>query len=799
MFEKLKKIKIWGGCFEKSTELELFKNDPISIVYGRNGSGKSTIARGFRTYFLPYHVYTTGLDGESRIDEKRSSDMVVLTEERIPRHPEDEGYDDAQNIYVFDEEFVNEKVRVEGDEELPAIVMFGKQVEIDKEIKKKEAELKKVKEEIKALGKLEDEYDNATTNRSPWRFMNALRDELLKPDGWADVRQYIEGGDKDWNTGYDGAKMLLEMEEPQDSAEVLAKKLKEDYEILMKARETTLAPLEEIVIYKKDDITETEEILKRTVDKPELSDREMRLLTFLTTHRHDDAERLKKEKWVFCPTCLRELTAEDRNTIEETMTRLLSQEAEKYRDLLGFVMQLYGPVYIEWNQYTDRFYSDEKDEVKLAADALDKLIEKVMEALQKRWHNLYETMEKPFEDGFVEEYAAAVSFLKEKVEALNVRLRQYNEKIQDLDKLKETVLRENDQVARKSLSNLLSMYQQALEGHEKTKKDLKKKTEEYETIEKQIDELKVTMTNTKIALDYINQELQFVFFSKKVRLELGDEGNYRLKVNGKDVKPNRISVGERNVLGLCYFFANLLGVETEKQDYRKERLIVIDDPVSSFDFGNRLGVMSLLRYQFGNILKGNKNSRILVMSHDLYSVFDLMKIKKELVRQCSSKYLVLENKQMKPVELKHEYANQMLKVFNYAVDRSENDPDETHDMGIGNTMRRMLEAFSTFCYCSGFEDMLHRDDLLKMIPANKRTYFANFMSRLALNGESHAEESTYALNSITPYFTREEKVQTAKSLLLFLYYVNEPHLRAYLKEKADVVASWKDEEWLVTT
>ena len=40
MFEKLKKIYIKGGCFEEETTLELFKNDPVSVVYGRNGSGK---------------------------------------------------------------------------------------------------------------------------------------------------------------------------------------------------------------------------------------------------------------------------------------------------------------------------------------------------------------------------------------------------------------------------------------------------------------------------------------------------------------------------------------------------------------------------------------------------------------------------------------------------------------------------------------------------------------------------------------------------------------------------------------
>ena len=799
MFEKLKKIKIQGGCFEKSTELELFKNDPVSVIYGRNGSGKSTIARGFKTYFLPYHVYTPGIDGVSRLDEKRSSDMVVLTDDVIPRHPEDKGYDETKKIYVFDEEFVNEKVKVEGDEELPAIVMLGEQVEIDKIIKEKEEILQRTKKEEAKLFELAKQYDDIENSDSPLYYRDAIRTDLEKDGGYIEVFLAARRDDEDEVVTDVMLDHLLGMDEPIESVEELESQLKEDYELLKHAQDTKLVTRDEVNIYVSDDVSEVEEMLKEPVDSPILSEREKRLFTFIGDHRKEDTRQLINEKWEFCPHCLREITDSDREQMAAKLSRMLTEKAANYSDRLVFRMQMYEPIRTEWEPYPNSFYQQEVSEVRLAIQELNPLIEIVKKALYRRNRDIYEAIEKPFEDGFCEAYATAAKKLSEKLAALNQRLREYNDRVRNLGWLKETVLEENEKANRKRLSTLLNLLRRSEEIKAKNAIAYSEKHEEREGLEHELIELRARKMNTKIALDYINQELQYVFYSKKVRLELGDEGNYRLRVNGMFVKPSRISVGERNVLGLCYFFANLLGEDTDKIDYGAERLIVIDDPVSSFDYGNRLGVMSLLRYQFDNILKGNHNSRILVMSHDLYSVFDLIKIKKELIRLCSGKYLVLENKQLKPVEFKHEYANQMLKVFNYAVDRSEDDPDETHDMGIGNTMRRMLEAFSTFCYCSGFEEMLHREELLELIPADKRTYFANFMCRLALNGESHAEESTYALNSITPYYTREEKVQTAKSLLLFLYYVNEPHLRAYLKEKVDVVESWKDEEWLVTT
>lgn len=45
MIEKVKGLSICGRCFSKKTNLTFFPNDNdrIAIVYGKNGSGKSTI------------------------------------------------------------------------------------------------------------------------------------------------------------------------------------------------------------------------------------------------------------------------------------------------------------------------------------------------------------------------------------------------------------------------------------------------------------------------------------------------------------------------------------------------------------------------------------------------------------------------------------------------------------------------------------------------------------------------------------------------------------------------------------
>lgn len=49
MLENIKGVKIKGRCFKNEKDFVLFQNpnDRISIIYGKNGSGKSTISEGF--------------------------------------------------------------------------------------------------------------------------------------------------------------------------------------------------------------------------------------------------------------------------------------------------------------------------------------------------------------------------------------------------------------------------------------------------------------------------------------------------------------------------------------------------------------------------------------------------------------------------------------------------------------------------------------------------------------------------------------------------------------------------------
>lgn len=109
---------------------------------------------------------------------------------------------------------------------------------------------------------------------------------------------------------------------------------------------------------------------------------------------------------------------------------------------------------------------------------------------------------------------------------------------------------------------------------------------------------------------------------------------YHLKSNGKEVDPKKVSCGERNALALCYFFKEIAKETDVRAIYSDETFLVIDDPVSSFDMENKIGILSFLRWIIGQVLLGCPTTKVPVMTHDFGMLYDLEKALQEISKEC---------------------------------------------------------------------------------------------------------------------------------------------------------------------
>ena len=256
-------------------------------------------------------------------------------------------------------------------------------------------------------------------------------------------------------------------------------------------------------------------------------------------------------------------------------------------------------------------------------------------------------------------------------------------------------------------------------------------------------------------------------------------------------------MGERNAIGLCYYFNYIMENKEKNKAYDSRYLLVVDDPISSFDMENQIGMLSYLKYKLSQYIKGNKESKVLILTHDIQSFYNLNKIIEEIYeclgvkkRECIN-LLKLSNREVSTIEGEkiNEYTTLLKKVFNYSKEINEED-----SYSIGNIMRKVVEAFSTFIYKKGINKILYDQEIMKVLDDGEQKYYENIVFKIMFNMESHMEEKVKRVK-FSDYISDEEKQRTARDIICLLYKLNPIHIKEHLRGDGDLEKRIKEWEY----
>ncbi|MGJ5718946.1 AAA family ATPase, partial [Staphylococcus equorum] len=226
---------------------------------------------------------------------------------------------------------------------------------------------------------------------------------------------------------------------------------------------------------------------------------------------------------------------------------------------------------------------------------------------------------------------------------------------------------------------------------------------------------------------------------------------------------------EKNVLALVYFFSLINKEKKTNQFFKENNFIMLDDPISSFDFENKIGIYNYIRKQFKDVYSKNKYSQILITTHDMEVYYNLEKVFQDIILDNGKKLTNRVNKYVlteiglesdKKDKLNNIYSNQVKFIYEFA----NGNKDEAENY-IGNTMRRVCEAFSTFKYRCGIDNLRTDKIVIETIDSEElKIFFENYLFRLILNNESHESDRSKGITdqNIIDYLTLNEKKKTAK-------------------------------------
>ncbi|MBP3604458.1 MAG: AAA family ATPase [Lachnospiraceae bacterium] len=766
----MKKIKFTGGFFEQDTELKLIDgSDNISLIYGKNGSGKSTVAKAI--------AKAKGID----VSDIASAKLYDQDDNEIL---------DTSIVHVFNEDYINNRVKICSDG-LNAIVLLGELGEIEENIKKVKTEIHKEEENIKKQEEVCAKYKKVDSPESPQYFKMKINMGISGDSHWAEREKVINNGKRNASVNESVIASILATKIVHTEAE-LKKTFHEKMELLTQVRKNQAVKISNTTQLEISvNILELSDLLKKQLQKPELSEREKYLLALVEQGRSNQLESMKNtfrsEKISFCPFCLQTVDKNYKLNLLHSIELVLSKEVDEHKEKLKkFLRQ---EIAFDFGQYkvleSDNLVSCEKNLIDINNEII-----RINGIIQSKIDNPYLP---------IEEFGTCLELLIEKYEEARKRLQeeieQYNSVLSNTQRLVCDLQEINKELARIEVNVLYDSYLKLTDLEQKDELKMSEIRKKLHEAKNKLDYYNNRKKNIDIAVGLINKSLRYVFFSKE-RLEIRvEKDKYRLYSNGLPVKPNNVSVGERNIIALCYFFTELITNQEIKDGYSKKIILVIDDPVSSFDFENKVGIMSLLKSKFTQIIFDNKESRIVVLTHDMQCMFDLQKIAEKICAEYKVKsngnkitYKGSELRNKKLIEFnyksRHEYSELMKLVYDYAL----GEKDGLENI-IGNIMRRVLEAFSTFLYKKGIDEISFDPSILGTIENEECIeYFKNLMYRLVLNGESHMLERTKALedNEYLEFMSAEAKERTSKEILSFMYLLNKQHVLAHLAEKRGV-------------
>lgn len=347
------------------------------------------------------------------------------------------------------------------------------------------------------------------------------------------------------------------------------------------------------------------------------------------------------------------------------------------------------------------------------------------------------------------------------------------------------IFREYNPVFQKISSGIVSRGDKEL--FKEYKREIVGLEKELSVWEKELEEIN-RKNSTGPVIKYVNRLLGIVFGKESMRIESAKNHGYYVKNGQELVKPGRLSVGEQNVLSLCYFFATLAQgknfttyVQSKNLEFSlmENQIVVLDDPVSSFDDGNKYGVASLLGYLCQSILDKSSKTKLVIMTHDLSFALNMSKMIKAINDSKLSCWELQKDSSDVLMKSKYEdidrYADLLRIMYDFAVPNQKSAVVPTP-----NDIRRVWEAFLSFeLGMTSIAEMGAMKNLSASFTKDQRIerFVRIFIPQLFINTDSHAKSQVINGNLyLTPTLDGKPYEDFVKSIVCFMHIIAPRHI-----------------------
>lgn len=244
-------------------------------------------------------------------------------------------------------------------------------------------------------------------------------------------------------------------------------------------------------------------------------------------------------------------------------------------------------------------------------------------------------------------------------------------------------------------------------GIESLEQQLQTKEKECQELDKEIKELSKNVTSIQPTIDEINRLLQLYGFLNFKIVPAEEKGFYQIHRQDGTIAEDTLSEGEVTFITFLYYLQLVKGGVSEDK-VNNDRILVIDDPISSLD-SNILFIISTLLKDIIKSIKDNKGNikQLILLTHNVYFHKEVSFIDGRTKHCNKTNFWILrknntitslQNFQMKnPIQSSYELLWQELK-----------NNEVTSSLTIQNIMRRILENYFKLLGKYGDDDLISK-------------------------------------------------------------------------------------------
>ncbi len=670
MIEKIEKIVSCDAFkeFNWSSDTDSFKK--FNLIYGWNGSGKTSLSRVFR--MIEKKINPDGSVIKIKVDGNTSLLQDMIAANQVP------------NVKVFNKDYVDDTIFRDLSNVNPIFYISKENKDKAQELRKKQIECDKLSVDLQNyqndLKKAIKAFDDHCVN------IARIVKESLRSAGSANA--YNNFNRKNYE---DKVSLILKATNYENYI------LKgNDLDTVKLQTQATLKPeltrVSEYVFNYKSFESEVKrvlmkdvklELLQRLVDNPTLG---KWVKEGFTSYLGADNK---------CPFCSQTIT-------DDLLESLKSHFNEEYNTLSKEIDELTERISVAELKLKNyklpnkvELYATLTDDFESSKNAMEDYVENIIRYLHDVKLSLATKMENPI----IEISSATCKYqeLVSKIKSINDIIDKHNELSRNLQ---QSIDNARDKVALHYIVESMPGYEGRSKKIRDTESIITKYSNDLRDISDEISDLEAQLKNHRPAVNELNNEIEVFFSRGDIKFEL--EGNgYKITRNGEVV--TNLSDGERSAIAILYFLKSLNISKTECQ----KCTAVIDDPVSSQDLNNLYSTFVYI------MKKAERVDQFILLTHN-FSMFKYARnwagknFKKHLrcFHQISCDTKVIEGVYIKKIEINNlpsqlcdydsEYHYLFSLIYKYAQDSSDGTVEQ--QLFYGNIARKVIETFLDFKY-----------------------------------------------------------------------------------------------------